>query len=38
MAGKRMPRRKDIKTFRQAYNKTKRINKSTGMQQGGIRL
>lgn len=38
MAGKRMPKGKDKKVFRQGYNRTKRINKSTGMQQGGIRL
>lgn len=35
---KRMPRKKDIKIMRKTYNKTKRINKTTGMQQGGIRL
>lgn len=38
MAGKRMPKGKDIKVFRQAYKKTKRLNKVTGMKQGGTRL
>lgn len=38
MAGKKMPKRKDIGAFKRNYNRTKRINKSTGMQQGGIRL
>lgn len=38
MAGKRMARKKDVKVFRAAYKKTKRLNKVTGMQQGGTRL
>lgn len=35
---KRMSRRKDIGVFKKTFNKVKRINHSTGSQQGGIRL
>lgn len=35
---KRMARRKDVGVFKATYNKTKRINHSSGSQQGGIRL
>lgn len=36
--GKRMPKRRDIAVFKKNYNKTKKINHSSGSQQGGIRL
>lgn len=35
---KRMKKSKDIGVFKRTYNKTKKINHSTGSQQGGIRL
>lgn len=35
---KRMAKSKDVGVFKKTYNKTKRINHSVGMQQGGIRL
>lgn len=35
---KRMKARRDIGVFKKTYNKTKRINHSSGCQQGGIRL
>lgn len=38
MASRRMPKRKDIKVFKKNYNKTKKINRSSAMQPGGIRL
>ena len=35
---KRMRRSRDIGVFKRTYNKTKKINHSSGSQQGGIRL
>lgn len=35
---KRMAKRRDINVFKKTYNRTKRINHSSGAQQGGIRL
>lgn len=35
---KRMTRSRDIGVFKKTYNKTKKINHSSGAQQGGIRL
>lgn len=35
---RRMKRKKDMKVFKSTYNKTKKINHSSGAQQGGIRL
>lgn len=35
---KRMLRSRDVGVFKKTYNKTKKINHSSGMQQGGIRL
>ena len=35
---KRMSKRRDIGVFKRTYNKTKKINHSSGAQQGGIRL
>lgn len=37
-ARKRMARSRDVGVFKKTYNKTKKINHSAGMQQGGIRL
>ena len=38
MKRKRMTRSKDVNVFKKTYSKTKRINHSSGAQQGGIRL
>lgn len=35
---KRMKKSRDIAVFKRTYNKTKKINHSSGSQQGGIRL
>lgn len=35
---KRMTKRRDIGVFKKTFNKTKKINHSSAMQQGGIRL
>lgn len=35
---KRMKKSRDIGVFKRTYNKTKKINHSSGSQQGGIRL
>lgn len=35
---KRMRKSRDIGVFKKTYNRTKKINHSSGMQQGGIRL
>lgn len=35
---KKMKRGRDIGVFKKTYNKTKKINHSSGAQQGGIRL
>lgn len=39
MAGrKRMSKKTDMRVFKKTYNRTKKINHSSGAQQGGIRL
>ena len=38
MKRKRMAKARDVGVFKRTYNKTKKINQSTGSQQGGIRL
>lgn len=38
MAGRRMPKRKDIKVFKKTYAKTKKINHGSAMQPNGIRF
>ena len=35
---KRMKKSRDIGVFKKTYNRTKKINHSSGMTQGGIRL
>lgn len=35
---KRMSKSRDVGVFKKTYNKTKKINRATSMQQGGIRL
>lgn len=38
MKRKRMAKSRDVGVFKKTYNKTKKINHSSGAQQGGIRL
>ena len=38
MNRKKMKRSRDIGVFKKTFNKTKKINHSSGSQQGGIRL
>lgn len=35
---RRMKRKKDMRVFKKTYDRTKKINHSSGAQQGGIRL
>lgn len=35
---KRMLKSRDVNVFKKTYNRTKKINHSSGAQQGGIRL